>query len=64
MKRAKRSAQFWSIVTQTFAGSTLEKLGHFDKFWFYLDVKETVDWSQRRRTREMFHADVIFAGLF
>jgi hypothetical protein len=42
----------------------LEKLGHFDKFWFYLSVKETVDWSQRRRTREMFHADVVFAGLF
>lgn len=42
----------------------LGKLGHFDKFWFYLNVKETVDWSQRRRTREMFHADVVFAGLF
>ena len=42
----------------------LGKLGHFDKFWFYLQVKETVDWSQRRRTREMFHADVVFAGLF
>ncbi len=42
----------------------LEKLGRFDKFWFYLNVKETVDWSQRRRTREMFHADVVFAGLF
>lgn len=42
----------------------LEKLGNFDKFWFYLNVKETVDWSERRRTREMFHADVVFAGLF
>jgi len=42
----------------------LAKLGNFDKFWFYLNVKETVDWSQRRRTREMFHADVVFAGLF
>ena len=42
----------------------LGKLAHFDKFWFYLNVKETVDWSQRRRTREMFHADVVFAGLF
>lgn len=42
----------------------LGKLTHFDKFWFYLNVKETVDWSQRRRTREMFHADVVFAGLF
>ena len=42
----------------------LGKLGNFDKFWFYLNVKETVDWSERRRTREMFHADVVFAGLF
>ena len=42
----------------------LEKLGNFDKFWFYLNVKETVDWSERRRTREMFHADAVFAGLF
>ena len=42
----------------------LEKLGNFDKFWFYVKTKETVDWSQRRRTREMFHADVVFAGLF
>ena len=42
----------------------LGKLGHFDNFWFYLNVKETVDWSQRRRTREMFHADLVFAGLF
>jgi len=40
----------------------LGKLGHFDKFWFYLKVKETVDWSQRRRTREMFHVDVVFAS--
>lgn len=42
----------------------LGKLGNFDKFWFYVKVKETVDWSQRRRTREMFHADLVFAGLF
>jgi hypothetical protein len=42
----------------------LGKLGHFDKFWFYLKVKDTVEWSQRRRSREMFHADVVFAGLF
>lgn len=42
----------------------LKKLRLFDKFWFYLDVKETVDWSQRRRTREMFHADIVFAGLY
>jgi hypothetical protein len=42
----------------------LKKLRLFDKFWFYLNVKDTVDWSQRRRTREMFHADMVFAGLY
>jgi hypothetical protein len=41
-----------------------KKLRLFDEFVFYLMVKETVDWQSRRRTREMFHADVLFAGLF
>lgn len=42
----------------------LKKLRLFDKFWFYADLKETVEWRTRRRTRELFHADVVFAGLF
>jgi hypothetical protein len=42
----------------------IKKLHLFDKFWFYLDVKETVEWSTRRRSRELFHADVLFAGLY
>jgi len=47
-----------------FGNYYLKKLRLFDKFWFYINVKETIDWSERRRTREMFHADVVFAGLF
>jgi len=47
-----------------FAMFYLKKLEHFEKYYFYVDIKETVDWSTRRRTREMFHADVVFAGLF
>jgi len=42
----------------------IKKLRLFDKFWFYINIKETVDWSDRRRSKEMFHADVLFAGLF
>jgi hypothetical protein len=42
----------------------LKKLDIFDTFWFYLNVKETVPWNERRRTRELFHADIIFIGLF
>lgn len=42
----------------------LKKLRLFDKFWFYLTVKDTVDKNVRFRTKELFHADVAFAGLF
>lgn len=42
----------------------IKKLSLFDKFWFYMDVKETVAWNTRRRSRELFHADVLFAGLY
>ena len=42
----------------------LKKLRLFDQFWFYLEMKETVDWRVRRRTRELFHADIVFAGLY
>ena len=42
----------------------IKKLDLFDKFWFYMDVKETVEWNTRRRSRELFHADVLFAGLY
>lgn len=42
----------------------VEKLKLFDKLWFYINIKETVDWRVRRRTREIFNADVLFCGLF
>ncbi len=47
-----------------FAQYYLKKLGLFDHFWFYVTVKDTVDWSDRRNSRDLFHADVLFAGLF
>ncbi|MFO7865300.1 MAG: hypothetical protein R6V02_00615 [Candidatus Aminicenantes bacterium] len=47
-----------------FAKFYIQKLSVFDEFWFYVNIKETVDWSVRSRSREMFHADVLFAGLF
>ena len=47
-----------------FARYYLKKLHLYNKFWFYLKVKETVPWRVRRRTRELFHADLVFAGLF
>jgi hypothetical protein len=42
----------------------LKKLRLFDNFWFYLAVKDSVDKKIRPKTKELFHADVHFAGLF
>ena len=42
----------------------LKKLRLFDRFWFYLTVKESIDKKVRPKTKELFHADVTFAGLF
>jgi len=42
----------------------IKKLALYDKFWFYLEVKESVDKKVRPKTKELFHADVQLAGLF
>lgn len=47
-----------------FAEYYLKKLWLFDKFWNYINIKETVDWKVRGKTKELFHADLLFAGLF
>jgi len=47
-----------------YADFYIKKLHLFDKLWFYLNVKDTIEWRTRRRTSELFHADVLFAGLF
>jgi hypothetical protein len=47
-----------------FALYYMNKLRLFDSFWFYITIKDTVDWSIRRRTLEMFQADVLFCGIY
>jgi len=42
----------------------VKKLRLFEKFWFYVTIKDTVAWRTRQRTSELFHADVLFSGLF
>ena len=48
----------------TYAEYYLQKLRLFDKFWFYLKVKDTLDNRTRTRTKEIFNADVIGVGLY
>jgi hypothetical protein len=47
-----------------YAAYYLKKLRLFDKFWFYLDVKDTVDKKVRAKSRELFHADIFLCGLY
>ena len=47
-----------------YANYYVKKLRLFDTFWFYLEVKESVPANQRAKAKEMFHADVVFAGLY
>ena len=42
----------------------IQKLRLFDKFWFYVKVKDSVDKKLRTKTKEIFHADVFDVGLY
>ncbi|MCJ7611578.1 MAG: hypothetical protein MUP19_04880 [Candidatus Aminicenantes bacterium] len=42
----------------------LKKLRLFDSFWFYLNIKSTVDAKTRVKTKDLFNADVACVGLF
>ncbi len=51
--------------TTEFANYYIQKLKLFNNnLYFYLNIKDTVDVKVRRKTRDLFHADVIFAGLY
>jgi hypothetical protein len=47
-----------------YASYYVKKLRLFNDFWFYLNVKGTVDKKDRAKTRELFHADVVLSGLY
>jgi len=47
-----------------FAAYGMKKLRLFDSFWFYLEIKESVEAKTRTKTLDLFRADVVFAGLY
>jgi hypothetical protein len=62
--KGKETAKIIVDSVTTYANYYLNKLKLFDKFWFTLNVKDSVDKRIRPKTKEIFHADVIGAGLF
>jgi hypothetical protein len=62
--KGKETAKIIVDSLSTYADYYITKLRLFDKFWFYLKIKGTVDRRDRTRTKEIFHADVFDVGLF
>lgn len=63
----EENQEIGTILVDNIADSALfytKKLRLFERFWFYLTIKDTVEWRIRSQTSELFHADVLFAGLF
>jgi hypothetical protein len=47
-----------------FANYYIKKLRLFDSFWFYLNIKDSVAKNLRAKNKELFHADIVFTGLY
>ncbi len=62
--KGKEMAKIIVDSVSTYSNYYIQKLRLFDKFWFYLTVKDSVDKKVRPRTKEIFHADVLGVGLF
>ena len=63
-EQGKEIAKIAVDTIADFAMYYKNKLRLFEDFWFYITIKDTIDWSIRRRTREMFQADVLFCGIY
>ncbi len=47
-----------------YATYCMKKLRLFDTFWFYFNIKDSVDKKLRPKNKEIFHGDIVFAGLY
>ena len=62
--KGKELAKIVVDSVSTYSNYYIQKLRLFDKFWFYVKVKDSVDKKDRTKTKAIFHADVFGAGLF
>ena len=63
-KKGKEIARIIVNNITDYARFYISKLRLFDRFWFYLNVKDQVDRKVTARTKEIFSADVVFCGLY
>ncbi len=63
-EKGKDMAKIIVDSVSTYSNYYIQKLRLFDEFWFYLNVKDSVDAKTRTRSKEIFHADVVGVGLY
>ncbi len=64
---AESGAEVGKIVVDNmnnFAKYYMTKLHLFEKAWFYFNVKNSVDAATRTKSKELFHADVVYVALY
>ncbi|HPW18542.1 MAG TPA: hypothetical protein PLP83_09220 [Candidatus Aminicenantes bacterium] len=62
--KGRETARIIVDSVSTYSNYYIQKLKLFDKFWFYLKVKDSVDRKDRAKTKAIFHADVVGVGLY
>ena len=62
--KGKEMAKIIVDSISTYSNYYIQKLRLFDKFWFYLTIKDSVDKKFRPRTKELVHAGVVGVGLY
>jgi len=62
--KGKELAKIIVDSVSTYSDYYVQKLRLFDKFWFYLTIKDSVDKKDRTKSKAIFHADVMGAGLY
>ena len=62
--KGKDMAKIIVDSVSTYSNYYIQKLRLFDEFWFYVNVKDSVDAKTRTRSKEIFHADVVGVGLY
>jgi hypothetical protein len=63
-EKGKDMAKIIVDSVSTYSNYYIQKLRLFDEFWFYLNVKDSVDAKTRTRSKEIFRADVVGVGLY
>ncbi|MCJ7587004.1 MAG: hypothetical protein MUQ00_03780 [Candidatus Aminicenantes bacterium] len=63
-ENGKETGKIVVDAVSEYAQYYIKKLRLFDKFWFYLNAKESIDAKSRVKTKELFRADIVFVGLF